>query len=261
MQLLKFLSYLFISSFILVSCSDDDDTTPINNNASQVANLRPLGSSANDLLSAASFNSLSIEIVSVQGFEPTAAAISGFREFLQERLFKPDGITITQRTVTSSNNAPFNIEEVAEIENDTRSLFNLEDDIAVYVYFADGGKEDDTDEQVTLGSAYLNTSMVIYESTLRRLSTRPNAPSLSTIETATLNHEFAHLLGLVNIGTPLQSEHEDTDTDGEGNGHCNVPSCLMEAAIEFGSGMMGMGETIPELDAQCIADLQANGGR
>ncbi|GAA4279157.1 hypothetical protein [Aquimarina mytili] len=257
MQLLKFLGYLFISSFILVSCSDDDDTTPVNNDASRVANLRPLGSSANDLLSATNFNSLSIEIVSVQGFEPSAAAISGFREFLQARLFKPDGITITQRTVTSSNNAPFTIEEIGDIENETRSLFNEEDDIAVYIYFADGGKEDDTEEQVTLGSAYLNTSIVIYEGTLRRLSTRPTAPALSTIEIATLNHEFAHLLGLVNIGTPLQSQHEDEDAEG----HCNVPTCLMEASIEFGSGMMGMGETIPELDPLCITDLQANGGR
>ncbi len=261
MQLLKFLGYLLLSSFILVSCSDDDDTTPINDSTSQVANLRPLGSSANDLLSATNFNSLSIEIVSVQGFEPTVTAVNEFRQFLQERLFKPDGITITQRTVPSSNDASFTIEEIAEIENTHRTLFNQEDDIAVYVYFADGSKEDDTDEQVTLGSAYLNTSMVIYESTLRRLSTRPNAPSLSTIETATLNHEFAHLLGLVNIGTPLQSEHEDTDANGDGNSHCNVSKCLMEAAIEFGSGIMGMGEMIPELDAQCIADLQANGGR
>jgi hypothetical protein len=255
-QITKLFGYLLISSFILIGCSDDDDN-PLTTSAVQANNMNPLGSSANDLLSATNFNSLTIEIVAVQGFEPTSQAIQGFREFLQDRLFKPDGVTITQRSIPSSGKTPFSIEEIAEIENTTRTLFNKEDDITVYVYFADGSKENDTNEQVTLGSAYLNTSIVIYEGTLRALSVRPNSPSLSAIETATLNHEFSHLLGLVNLGTPLQSEHEDPNA----SNHCNVSNCLMEAAIEFGSGMMGMGDVIPELDAQCIADLQANGGK
>lgn len=258
MQITKFLSYLLISSLILVGCSDDDNNSPFDDNPSQAANRQPLGSSANDLLSDNNFKSITVEMVSVQGFEPTVTAVNNFRQFLEDRLFKPDGITINQRTISSSNKAPFNIEEIAEIENDTRTLFNTGDDITVYVYFADGSNEDDTNQQVTLGSAYLNTSMVIYEGTLRRLGgSRPGAPSLSTIETAALNHEFAHLLGLVDIGTPLQSQHADP----ESSGHCNVPNCLMEAAIEFSSGIMGMGDIVPELDALCIADLQANGGK
>jgi len=259
-QITKFLSYLFITSFLLVSCSNDDDAAPDNNNTPNsfnVANRQPLGSSANDLLSDNQFKSITIEIVSVQGFEPTSTAVDAFRQFLENRIFKPDGITINQRSVASSNRAPFTVDEIREIEDGNRGLFNAGDEITVYVYFADGNNEGDTNTQVTLGTAYRNTSMVIYESTLRRLSTRPGAPSLPTIETATLNHEFAHLMGLVNIGTPLQSDHEDP----EAGGHCNVESCLMEAAIEFASGMMGMGEIVPELDAQCIADLRANGGR
>ncbi|TSE08952.1 hypothetical protein FOF46_10440 [Aquimarina algiphila] len=252
----KFLTYLLISSFILIGCSNDDDNTP-STNALQVNNKQPLGSSANDLLSATNFTSITIEMVSVQGFEPSATAVNGFRDFLQERLFKPDGITITQRSVPSSGKAPFTIEEIAEIENDTRTLFNEDGNITVYVYFADGSREDDTTEQVTLGSAYLNTSMVIYQGTLLALNARPNSPALSTVEIATLNHEFAHLMGLVDLGSPLQSQHEDEEAEG----HCNVSNCLMEAAIQFGSGMMGMGDVIPELDPQCIADLQANGGR
>ncbi len=259
MQIIKFLGYLLFSSLILIGCSDDDDNV---NNALQTANRQSLGTSANSLLSAANFTSLTVEIISVQGFEPTTAAVNGFRDFLQERIFKPDGITITQRTVSSSNKAPFTIEEIKDIEKNVRTLFNEEGDITVYVYFADGSNEDDTNEQVTLGSAYLNTSMVIYEGTLRRLTSRPGAPSLSTIETATLNHEFAHLMGLVNLGSPAQSDHEDQNSKGEPNNHCNVSDCLMEASIQFSSGIMDMmGNGVPKLDAQCIADLQANGGR
>ncbi len=257
MQITKLLAYLLFSSFILISCSDDDDNTSLETAAIPASNQQPLGSSANDLLSSTNFNSLTVEMISVQGFEPTTTAVNAFRQFLEERLFKPDGIVINQRSVPSSNQAPFTIQEIAAIEANTRSIFNAGDEITVYVYFADGGNEEDSNQQVTLGSAYRNTSMVIYEGTLRQLSTRPGAPLLSSIETATLNHEFAHLMGLVNIGTPLQSAHEDA----ENSGHCNVESCLMEAAIEFGSGMMGLGDEIPVLDPLCIADLRANGGR
>ncbi|MDH7444937.1 hypothetical protein [Aquimarina sp. 2201CG14-23] len=256
MQFTKLLSILLFTSILLVGCSNDDDNTPIETN--QSPNKQPLGNAANDLLSDINFKGLTIEIVSVQGFEPTTTAVNTFRNFLEDRLFKPDGITINQRSVSSSNLAPFNIQEISQIETTTRTQFNEGDEITVYVYFADGSNEEDTNTKVTLGTAYLNTSMVIYENTLRNLSNNVNAPMLSTIEAATLNHEFAHLLGLVNIGTTLQSQHEDTAS----RGHCNVQSCLMEAAIEFGSGMMDMlGNGVPELDTQCIADLQANGGR
>ncbi len=255
MHLLKTFGFLFIFSFILVGCSDDDSSTAVN--ASQQSNKQPLGESANDLLSANKFTSLHIEIVSVEGFEPTEAAVTGLQQFLQDRLFKPDGITITRRSIASSGKAPFSIKEIAEIENNNRTIFNEENDIAVYIYFADGSNEDDTENTITLGSAYFNTSLVIYEGTLRNLSKRPDSPSLSAIETTTLHHEFAHLMGLVNIGTPDLSNHEDQDAEN----HCNVSGCLMEAAINFGSGMMGMGNEIPVLDPLCLADLRGNGGK
>ncbi len=256
MQITKLLSILIISSFVFIGCSNDDDNTILETN--QSPNKRPLGTSANDLLSDSTYKGLTIEIVSVQGFEPTTVAINSFRKFLEDRLFKPDGITINQRSITSSNLSPFTIEEINQIEGITRTQFNEGDEITVYVYFADGSNEQDTSTKVTLGTAYLNTSMVVYEGALRNLANNPNAPMLSSIEGATLIHEFAHLLGLVNTGTPIQSAHEDS----ESKGHCNVQSCLMEAAIEFGSGMMDvLGDGIPELDSQCIADLKANGGK
>ena len=256
MQITKILSILIISSLFLVSCSNDDDNAV--NQSGNTDNLQSLGTSANDLLSDSSFKGLTVEIVSVEGFEPTPTAVGIFRNFLEERVFKPDGITINQRSIPSSGLAPFNIEEIRRIETTARTQFNEGDEITIYIYFADGSNEDDGDNRFTLGTAYLNTSVVIYEQTLRNLGSSPRAPMLSTIEAATLNHEFAHLIGLVNLGTPLQSEHEDE----ESSGHCNVQGCLMEAAIEFETGMMGMlGDGVPALDPLCIADLQANGGR
>ncbi len=251
MQFTKLLSILFFSAIILASCSSDEESIT-QDNPSGVDNKQVLGSSARDLLSDVNFKSLRIEIVSVSGFAPSNNAVSSFKEFLEARLFKPDGIEIIQRTIPSSGNAPFNIDEIAAIENSTRALFNQGDEITVYIYFADGSNEDDEGDKFTLGTAYRNTSIVIYEETLRELSIiDPSGNYLSIIEAATLNHEFSHLLGLVNIGTPMVDDHEDT----ENGGHCNVSECLMEASIQFNT------LTIPQLDAECLNDLKANGGR
>lgn len=255
MQFTKLFGLLIISSLLFASCSDDDDSLI---DPAQVANKKALGLSANDLLSSTRYTGLTIEMVSVRGFEPSATAVEGFKTFLEKHLHKPDGITIKQRSIPSSNFAPFSIDEVIQIENTTRTSFNAGDEITVFIYFADGRSAKDTDNNVTLGTAYLNTSLVIYEETIRELGNRSTGPTTSTIETTVLNHEFAHLLGLVNIGTSLQSQHEDTDH----RGHCNVSGCLMEASIQFPGKMMEvLGNGVPVLDAQCKADLLANGGK
>jgi hypothetical protein len=65
------------------------------------------------------------------------------------------------------------------------------------------------------------------------------------------------LLGLTNLGTPMQTNHEDASHPK----HCNNEDCLMYWQAD-GSGLLGMmvGGNVPQLDANCLADLQANGG-
>ncbi len=74
-----------------------------------------------------------------------------------------------------------------------------------------------------------------------------------------VHHELGHLLGPTNLGPPLQSDHEDINHQK----YFDVSDCLMYYAAETGSGIVNMvsGGNVPTLDAQCIADLQANGGR
>jgi hypothetical protein len=115
--------------------------------------------------------------------------------------------------------------------------------------------------------------MVIYEKTIRTLANKSILVSIEDVEIATLNHEFGHLLGLVNLSSTSVNDHEGTttDEDGEeiGDNHCTVEGCLMRAELQFGGGMKKMLEknaskgivTTPDLDSECILDLQANGGR
>jgi hypothetical protein len=79
------------------------------------------------------------------------------------------------------------------------------------------------------------------------------------LETTVITHEFGHILGLTNLGTALQSKHEDA----EHPKHCIEKTCLMYWSSEIGGGIGNMVSSgaAPQLDAQCIADLRANGGK
>jgi len=255
----KKLFIFFFTATVLLSCTKDDSNDPENGSIDRTANLKSLGSSASDLLNDATFTSLNIEIVYVEGNRPTEEGINLFKGFLESRIYKPDGIEINLRAVNSSGKAPFTIEEIVNIEKQERTTYNVGDEIAVWIYFADGSNEKDTNEKFVLGSAFRNTSMVIYERTIRNFANRTGAPSRATIEAATLNHEFGHLFGLVNLGTEPVTDHEDPENEG----HCVVEGCLMRASIEFGFGVLDFtdGGGVPGLDDACIQDLQSVGGR
>ncbi|WP_417887335.1 hypothetical protein [Zunongwangia sp.] len=256
MKKIYFRFLLVFFTITIASCSSDSSPEiPVINKS---LNKKSLGDSANDLLSDANYTSLNLEIVFVSGFAPTQRAIENLKTFLEERTYKPDGINITYKEVASSENAPFNSNEVIDIEDSEREFYNTGDDISVYIYFADGSNEDDTENRFILGSAYRNTSMVIYKETINNYSNRINAPDISVIETAVLTHEFGHLFGLVNIGSDPQSDHEDPDSEH----HCTEENCLMRASLEFGGSIIDeIRGTPPVLGPLCIEDLRANGGK
>jgi hypothetical protein len=95
-------------------------------------------------------------------------------------------------------------------------------------------------------------------STVQQHSGGLNQPERSRLKTAIINHEFGHILGLVNAGTPMQEHHQDTP-----NGrHCTDRSCLMNWVVETGNVVQNLfGGAMPELDQKCINDLRANGGK
>ncbi len=253
---LKLLSIFFVFLFV-GSCTKDDPSDPNDTNNINVFNNRQgTGSSANDILSDDTFKSMVIELVYVEGYEPTQTAINNFVSFLTNRIYKPSGITVLKRAIAKLGQETYSIEDIAEIEREEREIYNTNSKIAIWAYFTDGKSDKDTAENVVLGTAYWNTSFVIYEETIRDLSNSSLEPSRSLLESTVINHEFGHILGLTNLGTPMQTEHEDTEHEH----HCNVESCLMYWATESKVSLGNM-NTVPQLDAQCLADLQANGGK
>lgn len=254
----------FLSFFLflgLLGCSDDVETID-----PKAGNLQSLGTSARDLLSDENYSSLIIEVAYVEGFEPSFEALEELESFLETYTHKPEGISIVKTAVEVSDNGPYSVSEVADLEKKFRTHFNEGDRLAVYIFFANGISTEDTDNTaqeeglVTLGTAYRNTSMVLYEQTLRNTSNARRV-SKKEITSATLQHEFGHLFGLVDNGSPAQSDHHDP----ESKAHCNVSGCLMSAVVEFGDGMAQYVKTRNKssqiLDAECHRDLIANGGK
>jgi hypothetical protein len=216
-----------------------------------------LAQSAHDLLANDIFENIEIEVVYAEGFAPEENILNALSSFLESRTFK-NNIEIITRQITAPQNAPYTIEEIRAIEEANRTSFNTESTISVFVFFANGDKENNEGNQVALGTAYQNTSVVIYEKTINDFASNLGAPNKSSIEITTLTHEFGHLFGLVNIGSEAQNNHEDPDAEA----HCITDGCLMRAQAEFAGGVMGMlGNGIPDLEPECVLDLQANGGR
>ncbi|EIA07165.1 hypothetical protein [Flavobacterium frigoris] len=256
----KGITLLTFAIVLLVSCAKEDSANETSIEGNLISNnQKATGSSANDLLSDAAFKSMVIEVVYVQGFEPSASAISNFVSFLNARTYKPGGITVVKRAIVSPGKSTYTNQDIVDIEDANRTKYNTSDQIAVWAFFADAASSSNTDTAVVLGTAYRNTSFVIYEKTVQGLSDSPFEPNRSLLESTVITHEFGHILGLTNLGTALQSNHEDP----EHTKHCNVTSCLMYWSAESGSGIANMvsGGSVPQLDAQCIADLRANGGK
>ena len=264
-----------LSLLLIWGCTKDgidpqDSSIPVNKSA----NLLAIGASAHDILSNDKYDRLRVEIAHVAGYRPDAAAIAGFEEFLRARTFKED-IEFVYSPLSSPEEESLTLKKVDALEKANRTIYTQGSTLGLYIYFADAPADTDVESEnlVTLGAVYRNTSMIIYAATIRKLIGRGSMVSIAELEQATLNHEFGHLLGLVNLGTgPIDPGHEDTKTeDGTqvGNNHCNAAGCLMRAELEFGSNILKALESnvskgltsLPQLDAECRKDLRANGGR
>lgn len=248
---------ILFSALTIVACKSDDSDDGIADFKAE--NRKGLGTSAEDLLSNDLYSKVTVELVYSTNFAPLQQTIDGLQDYLSTRLNKST-INIVRTVIDQPTGAPFDPDEIREIEEENRTLYTTEDEIVVYVFFANGNKDTDTETNFTLGTSYFNTSIVIYEKTLQDLEASGNG-DLAVLEGTTIQHEFGHLFGLVNIQNDdiHPSDHEDPNA----SRHCVVEDCLMyfESSTPGRLARLETMVNIPTLDALCIADLQAKGGK
>lgn len=248
----KLFLILFLGAAFL-SCKKDSKYKIKKNHKKEV------GYSSNDFLSNNDYKKLTIEVQYMAGYKPSQSTLSNLTSFLNNRLNKSDGIYIVEKEIPAKNRGTYSIADIENIETEYRSEFTNKKEIAAYFLFLDGEYSGNSGNGKVLGVAYYNTSMAIFEKTILDLSGGFGQPSQAKLETTVVNHEFGHILGLVNTGASIQTNHQDVSH----GAHCDNDNCLMNWVAETG-GVVGnlLGSSpIPELDQNCINDLRANGGK
>ncbi len=233
-------------------CSKTDSTTGLT--TSNNLNVKAVGSSARDFLSAANYSSIKVQIQYMPGFAPDAGALNNLTNFLSSLINKPAGISFTQTQIAASGKATLTLDEIAALEKTNRTNYTTGNVLAVHVLYTDAAYSTSN----VLGLAYRNTSLVIFGPTVVNNSGGANQTTRTKLETTVYEHEFGHLLGLTNLGSTMVTPHEDANH----NSHCNNSSCLMYYTTQ--TTVMGgilLSGPIPSLDANCKADLTANGGK
>jgi hypothetical protein len=245
---------LLLALSIFTGCKKSDSSYVNNPNVPDYLHNRPVGASANELLAFSKYTSLRIEVQYMAGYQPDAGGLNHLQTTLSSLLNKPGGISIVTKEIPASSSTVLSVNDVIQIEKNNRTVFTSGTELAVYILYVNGKYTDNN----VLGIAYKNTSVVLFGKMIHDNSGSIGQASRTKLVATVAEHELGHLLGLVDIGSPMQANHKDA---AHGN-HCSNTNCLMYYASEtsdiFGFLITG---NIPSFDANCLADLHANGGQ
>lgn len=242
-------AYLLLAILAFVaSC----DRSPSGTTSPPYSHTLSPGDSNEDLVTGDAFHRLVVEIVYMPGHAPSPIALDHLSDFLDRWLDKTEIVINTPRQIASSDQASYSAEDVRALEAEHRTAFSDPEagTLATFNIVVDG---EYTSENV-LGIAYHNTSTAYFGGTIARISGGLTQPRRRDVEATIWLHEYGHLMGLVDIGTPMQAPHRD-DPNGA---HCTENACIMYHAFN-NADLLGnlLGLDIPDLDPFCEADIRA----
>ena len=216
------------------------------------------GADAQAYVSSQTYTRLIVEIDYVQGHAPDSAALALLEQRILERLAKPGGVSLQVDDAIAAIGTASSAADLAALEAAHRETFSGGDTAALYLLYVDGHSASDDSAGSVLGLAYSSSSLALYPETIASAANR--VVNATEVESAVLVHELGHALGLVNLGTPQQTPHEDSAHPG----HDLKEGCVMNHAIESTNVRLviqNSGSVPTQFCAECIADLQAAGGK
>lgn len=251
---IRYVLSLTVTLFLFLAACDSNSVTDTDENEFSFNHEINPGQSATEFLTDDDFERLVVQVQYMQGYEPTQEGLNNLEAFLRDRLNKTSITIMEPEEIPAAGQSSYTANEVRDLEREHRTRFSSENQIAAYFIILDG----EYSESDVLGIAHFNTSMALFGPKFDEVSSGIGSPSKEDVETIVLRHEFGHNLGLVNNGVEMQENHQDT----ENGRHCDNDECLMYYAFR-NADLFGniFGGSIPELDENCIADLQAAGGK
>ncbi|RMG18718.1 MAG: hypothetical protein D6731_01385 [Planctomycetota bacterium] len=215
------------------------------------------GARARALLAANPYESLVVEVDAVVGHEPSPAALALLERRLAERCHKPGGVRVVlDELLPDPGRQVWSLADVRAFEAKHRQRRDRGSEATLYVAYLAGRSSWDVEAERVMGWAVSGSVIALFPEAVAANAT-PEVPS-EAVESATLVHELGHLLGLVNMGIPMEAMHEDL----RHLGHDQNPDCVMFHAVET-HRPASLGDRLPptDFDAACVRDLRAAGGR
>lgn len=242
---------LLTFAFCSPSCKQEDDG---GNPIDVKRTIKPTS-----FLSEEYFDKLYVEVQYMPGYKPSDETLSYLKDFLTPLLNKSAGIEVVAAEGPGGGSSSYYVADVRDFEENNRVKEEQDGtQLNAYILITDGEYADNEGDSKVLGIAYGKTSMVLFGPSLDEFTGGIGQPSKEKLSKTVICHEFGHVLGLVNTGTEMVSNHQDS----EHGAHCDNEDCLMYWTAES-SAVVGklFGGDIPELDANCRADLTAAGGK
>lgn len=220
--------------------------------------LSQSGDFATDYLQSSPYDSLLIEVDWVTGYRPDDDALDGLVDVLELYLDKPGAIRWELSDELPSNGEPeWTVAETEDFEVEHRDSYHDVDsgEAVISITYVDGTSDRDPDGGgYVIAYAYHGSSIIMFGP---RVEQAGGGLGLSaSVEETILIHEVGHLLGLVDNGIEMVTDHRDEDN----GAHDSNEDCIMYWAINSPNVTDSLLGGMPGFDAACEADMEAAGG-
>lgn len=127
-------------------------------------------------------------------------------------------------------NTTWTAQQILQLHNLDSTDSGVSGESTFFIYFLDGYYSSGTGpESQVIGVNLTGTPIIaIFKDVVKASGANPNGAVPKFVEQSTLVHEMGHALGLVNIGIPLTSAHQDVNH----GAHTNNSNCVMYWANE-----------------------------
>jgi hypothetical protein len=234
---------VWLSCVLTTACGDSSDA-----------------SRARELIRAAPYSKLVYEVDASEGYPHAQAEPERHTtDYLAGVIAKPGGISIVHdETLASTADRVWTVDALDAVMADHDSLGVDADTFKIHVLRVDGSYAEDTDDGKVLGVAWGGDKIAIFVASIQALC-GSDALACAGTESAVFLHETGHLLGLVDNGIAMLSDHRDA-----AHGHHDTNAdCLMHWEKDTGSVVdvllhaIGGGDVPFRFDAACLADIAA----